>query len=47
MVEENSRRKKRNTFLIGAVVFFVLFLAYIAGLIYIIIAITPSSSGIS
>ncbi len=47
MVEENSRKKKKNTFLIGAVVFFVLFLLYIAVLIYIIIDITNDPWGVS
>ncbi|MBN2157505.1 MAG: hypothetical protein JW776_15775 [Candidatus Lokiarchaeota archaeon] len=47
MVKEIKTRNKRNTFLVGAVIFFILFIVYITILIYFIITRTSSSSGIS
>lgn len=47
MVKENTGKKKRNTFLIGALVCFILFIIYIAFLIYFIIIRAGSAYGVS
>jgi hypothetical protein len=47
MENKEVRRKKRNTFLIGAVVFFILFLIYISVLIYLLIKTVNNPYGVS